>query len=320
MTAAYLNDPLWQSLTAMRIEPAGSRLTFVQRLARENGWSVRYAQRVMEEYRRFLYLSAKSDHPVTPSDAVDQAWHLHLTYSRHYWDILCGQILPHPLHHGPTAGGAHESRKYRNLYASTRERYLRVFGHAPPPDIWPGEEARFSHRFERVDRAEVFVVPKRPVFAVSAVAGAAVLAACSAVAATGTSTMAEDFYVVLGLMTMLLPFALLFGVSMAIAHWLRKRRLRRNAAKKRPARRKNTGDSCSSDSGSWDSGDTGMATAATGAAFVAGGGDFGGSGAQASWSDDDSDSDSDNGDSGSDSGGDSGGDSGCSGCSGCGGD
>ncbi len=44
---------------------------------------------MFDEYRRFAFLAATAGHPVTPSDAVDQAWHLHLTYSRDYWDRFC---------------------------------------------------------------------------------------------------------------------------------------------------------------------------------------------------------------------------------------
>jgi hypothetical protein len=33
---------------------------------------------------------------------VDQAWHLHLTFSENYWKVFCPQILGSPLHHHPT--------------------------------------------------------------------------------------------------------------------------------------------------------------------------------------------------------------------------
>jgi hypothetical protein len=77
----------------MRIEPTGAEMRFVDRLARENGWSGHHAAAVYQEYLRFLYLAGTSAGPLTPSDAVDQAWHLHLLYSRHYWEVLCGRIL-----------------------------------------------------------------------------------------------------------------------------------------------------------------------------------------------------------------------------------
>ena len=94
------DDALWQRIADHHIGPADALLSFTARLARENRWSVAHAERVIDEYRRFCWLAVMAGHEVTPSDAVDQAWHLHLTYSRDYWDRLCGEVLKRPLHHG----------------------------------------------------------------------------------------------------------------------------------------------------------------------------------------------------------------------------
>ena len=149
-------DPLWNRLLAFDFDIAGDALTFTRRLARENGWSVGFAGRVVEEYRRFLYLALRAGHPVTPSDAVDQAWHLHLVYSRSYWDDLCAQVLQQPLHHGPTRGGQAEDRRFLGDYEATRSSYRRCFGSAPPADLWPAPEVRFDPklRWQRVDLSE----------------------------------------------------------------------------------------------------------------------------------------------------------------------
>jgi hypothetical protein len=95
---------------------------------------------VTKEYRRFLYLAARAGHPVTPSDTVDQAWHLHLIYTRHYWWELCDGILGMQLHHEPSAGGTVESNKFQRQYEQTIESYKATFGEAPPADIWPTPE------------------------------------------------------------------------------------------------------------------------------------------------------------------------------------
>lgn len=113
--------PLWQALSIYRVGPEGAALDFEARLARENGWSAAYAARVMDEYRRFLFLTMTAGHMAVPSEAVDQAWHLHLAYSRDYWDRLCGQVLGTPLHHGPTEGGPDEGRRLRPLCRNARE-------------------------------------------------------------------------------------------------------------------------------------------------------------------------------------------------------
>src|SRR5262245_51302236 len=103
---------LWDRLRAFDLDDPASPLRFTGRLARENRWEPDYTRRVVEEYKRFALLAVVAGHPVTPSDAVDQAWHLHLVYTRSYWDEFCGTVLGRPLHHGPTRGGSAESAKY----------------------------------------------------------------------------------------------------------------------------------------------------------------------------------------------------------------
>ena len=83
-------------------------------------------------------------HEVTPSDEVDQAWHLHLTYTRSYWDGLCDAVLGRALHHGPTKGGQAEGDRFENQYERTLASYRAAFGEEPPEDIWPPSAVRFG--------------------------------------------------------------------------------------------------------------------------------------------------------------------------------
>jgi hypothetical protein len=149
-------------IVAFQLDDPGSSLPFSQRLARENGWSRHYAIRVIVEYKRFCYLAMTTGHSVSPSDEVDQAWHLHLLYTRSYWDDFCGEVLGRPLHHGPTRGGPDESAKFRDAYERTLSSYQRVFGSLPPPDIWPAVEAKFANvqAFRRIDTASYWLVPR----------------------------------------------------------------------------------------------------------------------------------------------------------------
>ena len=178
MTAG--DHPLWAALECYRVGPVDAALSFETKLARENGWSAPHADRVMAEYRRFLFLAMTAGHVAVPSDAVDQAWHLHLTYSRDYWDRLCGEVLGQPLHHGPTAGGRAEGDRYFALYADTLASYERAFGVSPPADIWPSGWQRFhvDPRARRVRLAEVWILPRRGVrlgvMAIAVIAGAGV--------------------------------------------------------------------------------------------------------------------------------------------------
>lgn len=152
---------LWNRLVALDLDGTAA-LPFSHRLARDNGWPTAFAQRVVLEYKRFVYLAATCGHPVTPSDEVDQAWHLHLVYTRSYWDELCGQVLGFALHHGPTKGGAAEGHKFQDWYAATLRSYAAAFGSAPPADIWPPAAVRFGEapHFRRVNLRGKWLLPK----------------------------------------------------------------------------------------------------------------------------------------------------------------
>lgn len=172
-----MKNPLWDKLNDFEVSPGGDPLTFVGRLARENGWSARRAAQIYQEYLRFIYLAMVAGHPVTPSEDVDQAWHLHLCFSRSYWDDLCGCILKRPLHHGPTRGGKKEGIRYRDQYQRTLESYRTHFGEEPPGDIWPEPDKRFSPRSRhvRVNLHDSFVLPKKAVYLLGAVIPASFL-------------------------------------------------------------------------------------------------------------------------------------------------
>jgi hypothetical protein len=159
--AGYWEDPLWIRIAGFPLDDPKAKLTFSRRLARDNGWSCYYACRVIAEYKRFCYLALVAGHPVTPSEEVDQAWHLHLLYTRNYWDDFCREVLHQPLHHGPTRGGLEEQVKFREWYTATIESYARLFGSSPPSDIWPAAEVRFAiSAFRRIDTASNWILPK----------------------------------------------------------------------------------------------------------------------------------------------------------------
>lgn len=155
---------LWNKIEAFSFDEPGATLTFAARLARENGWRLGFAQRVIDEYRRFLFLSMVAGHAVSPSEAVDQAWHLHLTYTKSYWEQLCGQVLPRPLHHCPTSGRREESEKFDDWYSKTLASYQHYFGQVAPTDIWPsvGQQMESVVDSRWVDRSRYFIIPRNP--------------------------------------------------------------------------------------------------------------------------------------------------------------
>lgn len=145
-----LNHPtLWAKIEAFAFDDPDVDRPFSQRLAEENGWTREYAREVIEEYRRFLYLGVTIGHPVTPSDPVDQAWHLHLLYTQSYWENLCRDTLQTPFHHGPSRGGRSENEKYTDFYRRTLDSYQTHFGPAPA-SVWPvGPQTKQHH--QRID-------------------------------------------------------------------------------------------------------------------------------------------------------------------------
>jgi uncharacterized protein (TIGR04222 family) len=157
---------LYDQLMAFEIDDPGTELTFARRLARENGWSLLYAERVIDEYKKFLFLACEAGHVVSPSEQVDQAWHLHLTYTRSYWNELCQKVLGKPLHHGPTKGGAAEQTKFIDLYNQTLASYERLLGEKPPADIWSPADRRFGedlrHVTVNIDRNWIIPKPRLP--------------------------------------------------------------------------------------------------------------------------------------------------------------
>ena len=131
---------LWHRIRDFQIDAPDAPIPFSARLAREQGWTPDYAGRVVEEYRRFAFLAVASGHGVSPSKAVDEAWHLHLLYTRNYWDEFCPKALGRSLHHNPAEGGAEDETRYAGWYEETLTSYARLFGEAPPPEIWRSTE------------------------------------------------------------------------------------------------------------------------------------------------------------------------------------
>ncbi|GAB4520993.1 MAG: hypothetical protein Tsb0019_22230 [Roseibium sp.] len=151
---------LWNRIRDCDPDHGDVEFPFSRRLARDNGWSHAFARKVVLEYQRFAYLSRLGAGMVTPSDEVDQAWHLHLTYTKHYWGPF-RTALGAPLHHMPTRGGPDQAALFRKTYARTLDLYRQEFGE-PPQDIWPPEDIRFGKapHFRRVNAEDVWIIPK----------------------------------------------------------------------------------------------------------------------------------------------------------------
>ncbi len=151
---------VWKSLENFEIDDPESSFTFTDRLCRENGWTMEFSLRAVLEYKKFLFLICISNKSQTPSDEVDQVWHLHLLYTNSYWIELCKNTINKKIHHGPTKG-MEERGVFSEQYDATLELYKLKFSQLPPADIWPHSKIRFSSvNFMRVNRHINWVIPK----------------------------------------------------------------------------------------------------------------------------------------------------------------
>jgi hypothetical protein len=131
------NKNLWKKIESFQIDDPNAKFTFSQKLAKENNWNNEFTSKAIEEYKKFIYLCCISPTGASPSETVDQVWHLHLTYTVNYWDKFCNETLGRPVHHHPSKGGDTEQQKHVKWYEETLQLYESIFRYKPPSNIWP---------------------------------------------------------------------------------------------------------------------------------------------------------------------------------------
>jgi hypothetical protein len=155
------NKDLWIKIKNFKLDDTNSDFTFSKRLARDNNWSIEFAKKVIEEYKKFIYLCCVSNTSITPSDAVDQAWHLHLTYTKSYWIEFCNKTIGKQIHHNPTKGGNLEKDKFTKCYDTTFQIYELEFNQIPPDSIWLNNNKRFKEiNFKRINTDKFWLIKK----------------------------------------------------------------------------------------------------------------------------------------------------------------
>lgn len=155
----YTTKQLWERIQKFQLDDPGADFQFSARLARENGWDMPFTERVVVEYKRFLLLCTIAQKPLVPSDAVNQAWCLHLVYTRSYWGELCGEVLGFQLHHYLAKTAPIEL--LIETYTETQALYQKTFNEFPPATIWPLVQHRFIQvPYRRVNVRKVIMIPK----------------------------------------------------------------------------------------------------------------------------------------------------------------
>ncbi|WP_299684406.1 hypothetical protein [uncultured Dokdonia sp.] len=152
---------LWSRINAFTLDDTNATFTFSKRLARDNNWSKDFTEKTIQEYKKFIYLCCVSSESITPSDAVDQVWHLHLTYTKSYWIDFCKNTLQKEIHHNPTKGGDQEKKKFNSCYNATFDRYKEEFQETPPAAIWLDTKTRFAQiNFQRINIDKYWMIKK----------------------------------------------------------------------------------------------------------------------------------------------------------------
>ena len=116
---------------------------FMEILMNEQMIDINTANKWVLEYRKFLTMAYLTDYMISPSEQVDQVWHLHMTYTHHYratWKTL----IEKEFKHSPSEGGSSEGQKFEDIYEDTLSFYESVFTINPPADIWESTQQRFD--------------------------------------------------------------------------------------------------------------------------------------------------------------------------------
>lgn len=138
MNLPLSNPSLWQKISNFQLDDSSeAAVQFSGKLIKETKWVPDFAKQAMTEYKKFLYLCLTMPQGASPSEVVDEVWHLHLTYTTSYWQKLCGEVLQRELHHYPNKGGTSENQRHQDWYADTLIAYVKEFQELPLTDFWP---------------------------------------------------------------------------------------------------------------------------------------------------------------------------------------
>lgn len=129
----YRLDPLWLKLNLMNAQGLQAFAPMMQMVQQQMGVNTEMAQRVIEEYRKFLFLAMRAGHQVIPPGVVNDVWMMHLQNAQNYWENLGQMITEKPVAQGIDAKSF---ASMADAWAATLKSYETIFGSKPPMDIW----------------------------------------------------------------------------------------------------------------------------------------------------------------------------------------
>ena len=148
----YRLDPLWLKLNMMNAQGMQAFAPMMQMMEQQMGASTEMAQRVIEEYRKFLFLAMRAGHQVIPPGIINDVWMMHLQQAQNYWETLGEMITERPVAQGLDAKSF---QSMSDAWAATLQSYEKIFGTSPPMDIWgkgPAVENPWSQALHNMRR------------------------------------------------------------------------------------------------------------------------------------------------------------------------
>jgi hypothetical protein len=124
---------LWLKLNTMNAQGLQAFAPLMEMMQTQIGQNAEMAQRVIEEYRKFLFLAMRAGHQVIPPGIVNEAWMMHLQNAQNYWENLGQMISERPMAQGVDA---RTFASMADAWSATLQSYERIFGVKPPADIW----------------------------------------------------------------------------------------------------------------------------------------------------------------------------------------
>ena len=145
----YRLDPLWLKLNLMGTQGAQSMAPFMDLVQKQMGMSSEMSARVIEEYRKFLFLAMRAGHQVIPPGAINDVWMLHMQNAQNYWENLGKMIAERPVASGIDAKSF---AGMGDAWAATLKSYEAIFGTKPPMDIWGQSAAQQANPWEQMTK------------------------------------------------------------------------------------------------------------------------------------------------------------------------